>query len=92
MLSAGEKGKPQAELSQGINQANHSVLRKIAYGMDLLIPGLYFWFGPVKIAIGGQEPEDEPYRYPGTIHSWAGIAVVLPGCRIWTTYNGSYDP
>ena len=26
MLSAGEKGKPQAELSQGINQANHSVL------------------------------------------------------------------
>ena len=92
MISASEKDKPQSEVSEAINQADHAVLRKIAYGMDLLIPGIYFWLGPPKIAIGGHEPEDEPYRYPGTIHSWAGLAIVLPGYRIWTTYNGRYDP
>ena len=42
MISAGEEGKPQSEVSEAIKQADHAVLRKIAYGMDLLIPGVLF--------------------------------------------------
>jgi len=64
-------------------------MRAIAYSMDALIPGLYIWFGSIKIKIGGSEPEE---NYPGVINSLAGIAVVLPGYRIYSTYNGSYDP
>lgn len=63
--------------------------RAIAYSMDTLIPGLYIWFGSLKIRIGGSKPE---VGYPGTIHSSAGIALVLPGYRIWSTYQGDYDP
>lgn len=64
-------------------------LRAIAYSMDALIPGFYAWFGPLKIRIGGSEAEK---TYPGTIHSFAGIALVLSDYRIYTTYQGSYDP
>jgi hypothetical protein len=63
--------------------------RAIAYSMDALVPGLYLWFGPVHLRIGGAQPEE---RYPGVVHSNAGIALVLPGYRIWSTYQGSYDP
>jgi hypothetical protein len=41
---------------------------------------------------GGAIPDDQPYRYPGTIHSNVGMALVLPGYKIFTTYQGSYDP
>lgn len=82
--------------TQKIRQAELSTvdekLRGIAYSMDLLIPGVYLWLGSLKIRIGGSIPDDEPYRYPGTIHSGWGVAVVLPGYRIWTTYRGSFDP
>ncbi len=73
------------------NKADYSPagVRAIAYSMDTLIPGLYIWLGLVKIRIGGSDPEE---GYPGTIHSPAGIALVLPGFRIWSTYQGSYDP
>lgn len=64
-------------------------MRAIAYSMDALIPGLYIWFGSFKIRIGGSDPE---VSYPGTIHSRAGIALILPGYRIWSTYQGSHDP
>lgn len=64
-------------------------LRAIAYSMDALIPGFYLWFGSLKIRIGGTEAED---TYPGTVHSFAGMALVLPGYRIFSSYQGSYDP
>ncbi len=64
-------------------------LKAIAYSMDALIPGLYIWLGSIKIRLGGSLPED---NYPGTIHSQSGIALVLPGYRIFSTYQGSYDP
>ncbi|MGB3560543.1 MAG: hypothetical protein WBD58_18965 [Geitlerinemataceae cyanobacterium] len=64
-------------------------LRAIAYSLDTLIPGLYIWLGAIKIRIGGSLPEE---RYPGTIRDPFGIALVLPGYRIYSTYQGSYDP
>lgn len=64
-------------------------LRAIAYSMDALVPGLYIWFGPIKIRLGGSQAEE---NYPGTIHSLAGIALVISKYRIYSTYNGSYDP
>ena len=64
-------------------------MRAIAYSLDTLIPGLYIWLGALKIRIGGSEPEE---NYPGTIHSPIGIALVFPGYRIYSTYQGSYDP
>lgn len=64
-------------------------LRAIAYSLDCLIPGFYGWFGPIRLRLGGSIPEDS---YPGTIHSYAGVAIVLPGYRIYSTYQGDYDP
>nr|WP_229415202.1 hypothetical protein [Moorena bouillonii] len=61
----------------------------IAYSMDTLIPGLYLWLGPLSFRIGGVAPEE---NYPGTIHGFSGLALVLPGYRIYSTYQGSYDP
>ena len=63
--------------------------KAIAYSMDALIPGFYCWFGPLKVRIGGSEAEE---NYPGIIHSFAGVGLVLPGYQIYTTYQGSYDP
>ena len=63
--------------------------RAIAYSMDTLIPGLYLWFHSLHLRIGGSQPEAS---YPGTIHSGIGIAIVLPGYRIFTTYQDSHDP
>ena len=64
-------------------------LSAIAYSMDALIPGFYFWCGFIKLRIGGSPAEP---TYPGTLHSPIGIAIVLPNYRIYTTYQGSYDP
>jgi hypothetical protein len=66
-----------------------TALRAIAYSMDALIPGLYIWLGAFKFRIGGSLSEPS---YPGTLHSFAGVALVLPGYRIYTTYRGTYDP
>jgi hypothetical protein len=66
-------------------------IRAIAYSMDLLIPGFYFWCPYFTIRIGGAIPDDNPYKYPGKIHSSIGIGIVLPGYKIFTTYQGSYD-
>lgn len=69
----------------------NQAIREIAYSMDLLIPGLYLWLPGINIRLGGAVPDDQPYRYPGKIHSYAGIALVLPGYKIFTTYQGTYD-
>ena len=60
----------------------------IAYSMDALVPGLYFWCGDLHVRLGGSRPETD---YPGTLHSAIGVAIVLPGYRIYSTYRGSYD-
>lgn len=64
-------------------------LQAIAYSMDTLIPGFYFWWGNFTIRLGGSLPEP---TYPGTIHSPIGIALVFPGYHIYTSYQSSYDP
>jgi hypothetical protein len=63
--------------------------RAIAYSMDALVPGLYFWIGAWTLRLGGSLAED---NYSGVLHSSTGIALVLPGYRIYSTYQGSYDP
>ena len=63
--------------------------RDIAYSMDTLIPGFYFWLGSLAIRIWGSEAEE---TYLGTLHSFAGVALVLSGYRIYSTYQGDYDP
>jgi hypothetical protein len=67
-------------------------MRTIAYNMDLLLPGVYLWLGSVVLKLGGREPDDVPHRYPGTVNSRYGIAIVVPGAGILTSYKGSYDP
>ncbi|MCF3608074.1 hypothetical protein [Planktothrix agardhii] len=81
----------KSEKQQSLKSTNVADLqmRAIAYSLDTLIPGIYIWLGALKIRIGGSEPEDS---YPGTIHSPIGIALVFPGYRIYSTYQGSYDP
>ncbi len=66
-------------------------MRAVAYSMDTLAPGFYLWIFGFPLRLGGTTPDDSPYRYPGTINSRFGVAVVLPGYRIFTTYSGSYD-
>ncbi|MBW4582743.1 MAG: hypothetical protein KME42_24515 [Tildeniella nuda ZEHNDER 1965/U140] len=63
--------------------------RAITYSMDALIPGLYVWLGSWTLRLGGSLAE---YSYPGILHDWAGISLVLPRYRIYSTYQGSYDP
>lgn len=85
-MSISQPEKPQS--LKAINSPDLQ-MRAIAYSLDTLIPGLYIWLGTIKIRIGGSESEES---YPGTIHSPIGIALVLPGYRIYSTYQGSYDP
>lgn len=72
-----------------MNKRQRIARKAIAYSTDALVPGFYFWAGNKSIRVGGVKAEDS---YPGVIHSRAGVAVVLPGYRIWSTYKGSYDP
>jgi hypothetical protein len=74
------------------NDPHTERMRTVAYNMDMLFPGVYIWCGSVVLKFGGHEPDDSPYRYPGSINSHFGIAVVFPGYKIFTTYKGSYDP
>ncbi len=90
MLNGKRKGNlGKQHLSDKNSLDSDEKLRAIAYSMDALIPGFYCWFGPLKIRIGGSEAED---NYPGIIHSFAGVGLVLPGYQIYTTYQGIYDP
>jgi len=74
------------------NFRENEAMRAIAHSMDLLIPGLYIWLLNFSFRIGGSVPDDIPYKYPGKIHSYTGIALVLPGYKVFTTYQGSSDP
>jgi hypothetical protein len=83
---------PQQKPNSSRSEPHHAIdtkLKAIAYSLDALIPGLYIWCGPIKIRLGGSPPED---TYSGTIHSLLGIALVLPGYKIYSTYQGSYNP
>lgn len=84
--------KIRGESSASPSVSNAEKLRSIAYSMDILAPGFYIWFGDFSYRIGGCIPDDQPYRYPGTIHNRFGVALVLPGYRIFTTYQGTHDP
>lgn len=80
----------ETEVSQSIapHPAQSRIRRDIAYSMDALVPGLYGWWGRWGVRLGGCAAEA---GYPGVIHSGAGVAVVLPGYRIWTTYADRLD-
>lgn len=82
---------PSKNVSTKIDVAVSDRKRSIAYSMDLLIPGLYIWLGRFTIRLFGSNPDDTPYKYPGMLNSRYGIALVLPGYRIFTTYKDSYD-
>jgi hypothetical protein len=64
-------------------------MRAIAYSMDTLIPGVYLWTPFWNWRFGGSVAES---TYPGMVHRSFGMALVLPGYRIFTTYRDSYDP
>jgi hypothetical protein len=81
--------KPEKRPSLKLINSPDLQMRSIAYSLDTLIPGLDIWLGAIKIRIGGSLPEE---NYPGTIHSPIGIALVFPGYRTYSTYQGSYDP
>jgi hypothetical protein len=83
---------PSKNLNIGIDAVTSERKREIAYSMDLLIPGLYIWIGNYTLRLFGGKPDDTPYKYPGTLNSHYGIALVLPGYRMFTTYHQSYDP
>ena len=72
-----------------VTDSKSDALRAVAYSLDALVPGFYIWLGPIKLRFGGSQPEE---NYLGTIHSRAGVALVLPGYRIYSTYQDSYDP
>jgi hypothetical protein len=74
---------------QDLAPKNEQKLRSIAYSMDALVPGFYVWLGPFSLRLGGCVAEQE---YPGVLHHASGLALVLPGYRIYTTYQGNYDP
>ncbi len=56
-------------------------LRAIAYSMDLLIPGIYIWCPWFTLKIGGSNPDDNPYRYPGMIHSFYWCCISTTGLQ-----------
>jgi hypothetical protein len=82
---------PSKNLNTGIDAVASERKREIAYSMDLLIPGLYVWIGNFTLRLFGEKPDDTPHKYPGILNSRYGIALVLPGYRIFTTYHQSYD-
>jgi hypothetical protein len=83
---------PSKNLNTEIGAVANERKRAIAYSMDLLIPGLYIWIGNYTLQLLGGKPDDTPYKYPGTLNSRSGIALVLPCYRILTTYHQSYEP
>ncbi len=86
MLTRGEANRNNQERPQHGLFMPCERLRAIAYSMDALIPGFYLWFGSLKIRLGGSEAKD---TYSGTIHSFAGVALILPGYRIFSIYQGA---
>jgi hypothetical protein len=84
-------------LERGISSSDRSAERLgMIYSMDALVPGFYIWAGRWTFCLGGSEAEE---NYSGMIHRFPfrealptiGVAIVLPGYRIFSTYHGSYD-
>jgi hypothetical protein len=76
-------------LDRGISSSDRSAERLgMIYSMDALVPGFYIWVGRWTFCLGGSEAEE---NYSGMIHRPIGVAIVLPGYRIFSTYHGSYD-
>lgn len=84
METSGNKRRNTTEVKPAMTDAER---RAITYSMDVLIPGLYIWLGSWTLRLGGMAED----TYPGTLHHAAGLALVLPGYRIYRTYQGSYD-
>ncbi len=76
-MEIGRDGQQQFVEGSAVDQR----IRAISYSLDALIPGLYIWLGGIKIRLGGSLPET---NYPGMLHSPMGIAIVLPGYRIYS--------
>lgn len=66
-----------------INKTNNK-LRSLTYGLDILLPGFYFWCGDFVIQIGGGEVDDDPY-YPFVVPIFIGFGFVLPNYFSWHT-------
>jgi len=76
-------------LERGFSSSDQSAERLgMIYSMDALVPGFYIWAGRWTFCLGGSEAEE---NYSGMIHRPIGVAIVLPGYRIFSTYHGSYD-
>jgi len=73
MLTRGEADRNNQERSQQGVSIPCKRLRAIAYSMDA--PRTVHLVRSVKIRLGGSEAEE---TYSGTIHSFAGMALVLP--------------
>lgn len=84
-----ESSSDRAANNLSVVDTSEQRMRAIAYSLDALVPGIYLWYGPLKIRLWGSLPEE---NYSGAIHRAVGIALVFPYCRIYSTYNGSYDP
>ena len=63
-------------------------LSAIAYSIEALIPDFYAWFCSLRFRIGVSDAEE---TYLSMIYSFASVALVLPGYRIFSTYQGEYD-
>lgn len=56
--------------------------REIAYNIDLLYSGFYFWVGNFTIRFGGHKLIDEPYIYSGHLDRYCGLAIVIKGSSL----------
>ncbi|RPH85226.1 MAG: hypothetical protein EHM73_15395, partial [Chroococcales cyanobacterium metabat2.561] len=68
--------KIKVSQKKGSSNEVNPQLKHIAYSMDALIPGFYIWLGSFCWRLGGSDADE---RSPGTIHSFAGISLGLPG-------------
>lgn len=60
--------------------------RIIAYCIDLLIPGIYFWLGNKGTKLGGTKVDA---TYPNfSIKTVIGFAIVLPNLKSFITPTG----
>jgi hypothetical protein len=53
--------------------------REIAYNIDLLYSGFYLWVGKFTIRLGGCQLIDKPYKYPGHLDRYCGLAIIIKG-------------
>ena len=64
----------------------------IAFNIDLLIPGFYTWTPWFSVCLGGETPDDKPYRYSGRLYTRWGIVIVFPGYKIAITNSKFLRP